>query len=273
MKSYYAIIIYYYKMDPEDEVPKKIKKQKKCKYCNVALFAAVDCKAGVCSICKNNDRKTITASNVKKKYGLDAKSNKSLSTIKKRYYVDEIEKYVEELIKSGDEKIIKKKQQNEAQNLIEQKTKEINKFIKNNIENKMNANINKIKSEYVTSKLLVLSDVSQKIKDIDNKITTIKQNKIIFFDNLASIVAEKLNDTEHWKRLCLFDEFMQLKNSNVFTKYINNLKKNLMKSFDVFDNTIVSKGEILKAEIANKIIDEISNKLVNKIKKKSIKNS
>lgn len=246
---------------------------KKCFCCNTPLSKSN--KTGVCLVCKRDDNKTITATNAKKKYGLTDidLGNESLNCfvvssygagVGYKFFVEEIEKYIENMVNLGDKKIIKKKQKNDEEKMKKQKTTEISKFMLNNIKNQHHPDIISLKHEYIISKVLVLEDISQKMKDIDDKITVEEQKKLLFFDNLTSIVVDKLNDDKYWNQLGFSDEFKSLKNEIMFVKYIKNLKKHITDTYDKFNNNIVSKGEILKTEIADKLAIEHSNVLISR---------
>lgn len=253
-------------------MPKKEKIEVKCKCCNVTVLTKGNI-SEVCSSCKSNKSLTITATNVKKTYGL---SDEELDTnnffsfdVKTRnggygrkFFVKEIDAYVAKEIENGNEKFNKKKKKADEKLIVETKTSEINNFVNKNIVNCTHPNITEIKNEYVMSKFIKLDDIKDKLIEEDKKIAIYQNNYTNFFSSLTEILAEKINITNFKTEFGINEKDLSVfKTCNVYKTIAINHDFEAYYSQNLFNNTINTVGEIIKTHIPEIIYAQIINDL------------
>lgn len=248
---------------------KRTKDMKRCFCCNINLTRGNT--SGVCSSCKSDKTKTITSTEAKKIYGVtDIDLCYGMLNyfhvgcpgggIGNKYFVSEIEEYVNDMIESGDSSLLKKKQKNDDKKLKEKKKNEIENFINKNIKNSNDSNIEKLKDEYISSKALELEDVCKTIIIRDKEITYKNERRKEYFNNLTDLVLDELNSEKYINKMKFKNKnFNSFLNSDWYKNFLKEISSYLNTEYtDTFILTIFSKKVILKTGIIDKIISDIS---------------
>lgn len=274
----------------QNSIVKKLKGYKTldmvdCFICNLSIKKSN--KTGICLECKYDNKKTITASDVKKKYGLNDEDLNSeilnyfyIGCKKKngkgrKFFVNEIEKYTKNIIDDINSiekhttdlpdlskeniELIKKKKKIIKKMIMQEKTEEIKKFFSKHIKNKKHIEILEIQKEYIQSVSLKLEDVKDKLIEKDKNITNVTNNKKEYFENLTELVRNKLESDYVNKFVKYLDEKINSQKTLGWLKIMSKkLKKHILITYaNTFNNAMITKETILKSGIVEKIVKDI----------------
>ena len=232
----------------------------------------------ICASCKFSDTKTMTATNLKRTFGLTnediEKSNLNYFDVNcrgnagRKFIVSEIEEYVAKLIEKGNIKLIDKKEKHDRQQIFMERKMEIEKFMFGELENVRNANIIKIAYKYIESDTMDIADIKKELIEEDIKIIKINNDKDIFYDNLTNIINEKIHGNIFLKGLGLSDDEIKIFiNDKWFVDFSSNLRNYIVDVYGKFDNLVISKESILKTNIVKTVMNKIKIKILDKSKK------
>jgi hypothetical protein len=220
-------------------------------------------KVRLCSKCKSDKTLLMSATNIKKIYGLTDEDLNSVDNnfhffefkykcvSGRRFIIKEIEDYVVKQIENGNKKLEKKlkviqtkKEKKEKKDL---KTLEINTFLSQNIRNKTHSDILEIIDEYIESNNISLDKISIKISEKDKQITKNIEHKQLFFNNLKKIIINKLSNNKYFIHELKLEEYIKFINSIEYSNFINTISIWIRKYESKYHQCISSVNEIYKS--------------------------